>query len=220
MRPLRAFLILMFLMVRIVPAESTDKSNRQTPIDKYAQVLIRYSLDIQSGETVLIVTGLEAQDLGSAVYREALLAGGHPFLIGQFPDQEEVYYRYANENQLKYVKPAWRFLFEHFDACLFIDAPTNTGQSSGVDPGRLSISAASHKELFKIAIERTANNELKWCYTTSPTNALAREAEMSSIEYRSFVLDACKLDSPNPAARMNRQSTAICSATCPMQEQS
>lgn len=198
MKPLQTLFII-FFMIPIMFGETADKSTSRTPIDKYAQVLIRYSLDLHPGETILIVTGLEADDLGSAVYREALLAGAYPFLVGKLPDLEEIFYRYANESQLKYTSPTLRFMYEHFNACLFIDAPTNVRQLSGVAPERLSMAAASHRELFKIAMERVAKKELKACYTTYPTNALAQEAGMGLIEYRLFVIDACKLNNPDPS---------------------
>jgi len=46
-------------------------------IDKLAQILTHYSLDLQPGDEFCLVTTPLAEDLNLAVYREALQAGAN-----------------------------------------------------------------------------------------------------------------------------------------------
>ena len=47
-------------------------------VDRMAQVLINYSTAIQPGDRVLVEAEPAAEPLVRALYREILLAGGHP----------------------------------------------------------------------------------------------------------------------------------------------
>jgi aminopeptidase len=205
MKALRITIIFACLFIQNTSIVAQPVHSPQSPIDKYANVLINYSLEIQPGETILIVTKPEADELSLAVYREALLAGGFPLLWGQLPGETEIFFRYANENQLRYQSQALKFIFEHFNAFLQIDVIANTKELNNVNPERLRI-AAEANEIGKIIMERWAKKEFKWCYTTFPTNALAQEAEMGLIEYREFVYDVCQLNSADPAGNWKKQS--------------
>ncbi|MCI0580148.1 MAG: aminopeptidase, partial [Chloroflexi bacterium] len=46
-------------------------------ITKLAQVLVRYSLDLQPGEKFYLNTAPPAEPLNLALYKEAILAGAH-----------------------------------------------------------------------------------------------------------------------------------------------
>lgn len=169
-------------------------------VTKMAQVLVKYSLDLQPGQEVVLGTTPLAEELSLAVYQEAVLAGAHVFVLNKLPGSQEIFYKHANEAQLDYVDPIGKFAVERFDALLEIVAPYNTRELSGVDPTRQSRARKARAEISRIVAGRTARGEFKWCITLYPTHASAQEADMSLSEYQDFVYSACLLDLPDPIA--------------------
>ena len=94
-----------------------------------------------------------------------------------------------------YVNPLYKFMYDTFDAMLVIQAPANTRSLSHIDPVRIKNAnnafLAKAKEFLYDRIDR---NQMKWCYTSFPTQALAQEAEMGLEEYENFVFNSCKLN--------------------------
>ena len=169
-------------------------------VTKMAQVLVKYSLDLQPGQEIILGTSPLAEELSLAVYKEAVLAGTHVFVINGLPGSEEIFFKYASDAQLDYVDPIQKFAMEQFDALLAIMAPYNTREMSGIDPARQSRTRKANAEISQIRLERTARGEFKWCITLYPTHASAQEADMSLSDYADFVYSACLLNLPDPVA--------------------
>jgi len=175
-------------------------------VTKLAQVLVKYSLDLQPGEEFYLSTSPLAEELSLAVYKEAVLAGAHVLVLNSLPGEKEIFFKHASDAQLDYVSPVRRLIAEQFTAGLEIGASHNTRDLSGVDPARQSRARKAQAELVKIFLERAARKEMKWCYTVYPTNASAQEADMSLSEYQDFIYGAGLLDLPNPAAAWKKES--------------
>ena len=105
---------------------SQTDSSFPTPYDTWANVLVNYSLNLQPEETLLIETTPLSQELCLLVYKEALKAGAHPYISIELPGIKEIFYQFATDTQLKYVNPVHKFIYENFDARLYILAPANT----------------------------------------------------------------------------------------------
>jgi aminopeptidase len=127
-------------------------------------------------------------------------AGANVLAINRLPGSQELFFKYANDEQLEHISPAIRLLFETYDANLQIGATENTRELSAIDPARQGRVRKAQGELSKIFMERMAKGELKWCYTVFPTNASAQEADMSLSEYEDFVYGAGLLDLDDPVA--------------------
>jgi aminopeptidase len=167
-------------------------------VQKLAQVLVHYSLDLQRGEEFALRTSPLAAELSLAVYKEALLAGAFISVVNIIPGLDEVFFKYASDEQLDYISPLNRLVTEKYRAILDIEAEHNTRELSGVDPSRQSRSRRARKDLFQTYIDRIGSKDLKWCATVYPTQALAQEADMSLSEYQDFVYGAGLLDLPDP----------------------
>jgi aminopeptidase len=169
-------------------------------VAKLAQVLVRYSLNLQPGEEFALVTNPLAEELGMAVFREALQAGAHPLVQCDLPRLQETFLKLANEAQLDYVSPVQKLVTERFPALLHIGAPANTRRLAGIDPARLARQRRAGSEISRIFADRSARGELRWCYTIFPTQAGAQEAEMCLEDYENFVYDAGMLNRPDSVA--------------------
>jgi aminopeptidase len=169
-------------------------------IAKLASVLIHYSLEIEPGQQLSIQFYRLGEELMLAAYEEAIKAGAQVFVRAIYPETEEIFLKYASDEQLDFVSPVRKMIVETFDAILGIGAEENTRALSSIDPARQARVAKANAPISKIHMQRSADKEMKWCYTEFPTDASAQEAEMSLREYRDFVFTAGKLNEADPVA--------------------
>jgi aminopeptidase len=169
-------------------------------VTKLAEVLIHYSLEIQPGQQLAITTAPLGKELMLAAYEEAMKAGAHVYGRVIMSEMDEIFFKYASDEQLDFISPLRKLMIEQFDALLGIGAAENTRALSNVDPSRQSRAAKAGAPITKIFMERSASKELRWCGTQIPTNASAQEAEMSLREYEDFVYTAGKLNEADPVA--------------------
>ena len=175
-------------------------------IDKLADVLVDYSVAVQPGDKVLVQGDVLAEPLLRAVYARVLQAGGHPMMMVSLPGTEELFFRYASDEQVQHVPDPVKLIMETFDVRIVIRGTENTKSLSGVDPARMVLRSQAQTELMKISMQRSASGDLRWVVTIFPTNAYAQDAEMSLSEYESFVYGACMPDMDDPVGYWRRFS--------------
>lgn len=176
-------------------------------IAKLAQVLVHYSLELKPGDQVAIQTTPLAEELNRAVYKDAVQAGAHPYVHQPLVDGQEILLKYGSDAQLDYVSPLTRLVYEEFDAILSIDAPANTRSLANVNSERQSRQRRSTSGLVETFFKRMGSDDLNWCGTVFPTNALAQEADMSLSEYEDFVYTAGMLHLDDPVAAWKEEAT-------------
>jgi aminopeptidase len=175
-------------------------------LSRMAQVLVRYSLNVQPGNLVAIQGGTEAISLLREVYRETLRVGGHPELNIVMEEAREMYLKEANEEQLNFVSPVTQLITERFDCLLYIDAETNTRRLSRVDPFRAAKLRKAYDAVDTLWSQRAAQGMMRWCYTQFPTHAYAQNANMSLEDYWEFVCNACMINEPDPVEQWQAMS--------------
>lgn len=168
-------------------------------LTKWAETLIHYSLELQSGQQLLIRVDETAIPLAKEVYRVALLVGAHPHIVVQIDGLDEIFLNDANDSQLDWVSPIRTFEYEMIDALCAIHAPTNTAALSGVDSGRQARAQKANSQVRRALFQRAAKSEAKWVLTLYPTQAAAQNAGMSLAQYEDFLLRAMFLDRDAPA---------------------
>jgi aminopeptidase len=171
-----------------------------TNLQKLAQVLIRYSLDVQPGDVLRIGCGPVAMPLLYEAFREAVRAGAHVVTRVSDPSFEEFLLREGSDAQLKWTTPLVRTEIETIGKWLDIMCDTNTQQFTSIDPARISMRHSVHLEEQNLFNQLAAAGQIQSCLTLYPTEAYAQEAGMSLREYTDFVYNACLLNEPDPAA--------------------
>ncbi len=169
-------------------------------VEKLAAVLVNYSLEIQPGHKVLLTTSTMGEELALAFYAEALRAGGHVTFQTEFPRAGEIFFKYASQEQLEFIPPPVRLVYETYDRVMNIVAEQNTRGLSAVDPEKRAVRSRATRDLSKTFMERTARGEMSWCLTVVPTYASAQDADMSLGDYENFVYQAGKLNAADPVA--------------------
>ena len=175
-------------------------------VEKLADLLVNYSIEVRKGDNIVIEGNTLSEPLVKAVYAKVLQAGGNPLLMVQPTGAEEIYYKYASEEQLQHVPPPEKLIIETYDARIVAWGIGNTRALTSVDPAKTVMHSRSRRDLMKIALQREASGELRWVVALYPTNAPAQDAEMSLSEYEDFVYGACMPDMDDPIGYWRRFS--------------
>lgn len=170
-------------------------------IKKLAQIMVQYSLKVKPGQWVHLVTSPLADEFNLAFIEDVTKAGGFVFATNAIPGATEVFLKNASNKQLDTVNPVNKMIVEKFDARMIVQANANTRELSGVDPRKTARAQKANAPLFKTMLRRMESNQLGYCITLYPTNALAQEANMSLSDYREFVFEAGMLNAKDPVAK-------------------
>ena len=171
--------------------------------DKYAQVLVDYSTDVQKGDLVEIrAESIYAKDLVRAIYKRVLQRGGNPLVRVGYGDMAELFIKYASDEQLDYVDPITKLEYETVDKYISLGSPLNTKCMAKADLTKLARRGKATKPLSEMLMNRSAKGEAKWVVADVPTHALAQEAKMSFDEYSEFLFKSCYLDLENPVEKL------------------
>ncbi|MFX1234018.1 MAG: aminopeptidase [Promethearchaeota archaeon] len=167
---------------------------------KLANLAINYSINVKKGDRIVILGPVFAKDLFLALQVEILKAGGHPLLIPQLDGEDELFFKYATDEQLCYFDNIFVTMAKEFDGLVQIFADYNSKKLTLVDPKKLSKnrSAAKRFEMLKIFNEREAKGEVSWVGIPYPYHSAAQEACMDLFSYYDFVEKALFLDKEDP----------------------
>ncbi len=162
-------------------------------------------VNVQKGDKVQIKGAANAEDLIREIYREVIKAGGHTVKLDiGFSGFQEIFFKYATEDQIKYVD---EIKFEHvkkMTKAIFIFSSYNTRSLTNIDPKLLVMQRNAGKELNEIFKKRAAAGEIDWNICPFPNLAMAQEANMGIEEYKEFVYKALALDTPDPVKFWNK----------------
>lgn len=167
-------------------------------IEKLADLLVNYSVQVRPGDRVAIRGTTTAEPLIKPLIASILKAGGHPFPMLEPSDIDPVFYQYASNDQLDYVPEPARYIFENYEVIISLIAARNTRALSNVHPEKMVRRGRAFEGLLNTLMERSAKEELRWTVTLFPTDAHAQDAEMSLDEYEDFVYNACMPDMNDP----------------------
>ncbi|NOH13559.1 MAG: aminopeptidase [Chloroflexi bacterium] len=169
-------------------------------VHKFAQVLVDHSARIVPGDRVYIEATTEALPLVEALYETILQRGGHPYPHLRLPEQDELFFKYANDDQLKH-KPIFRSLaYDEFESRIRIHSLANTNALNNVDANKQSTWDATEAHILETQMRRGAAKEFKWVTTLYPTRAYAQLANMGLKEYEDFVFQAAHAHEEDPIA--------------------
>jgi aminopeptidase len=167
-------------------------------IEKLADLLVKYSSDVQPGNKVVIEGGVASAPLLREIYRQVLLAGAFPYVTMDLPGADYIFYKNASDEQLQYIHFPSRHVVEHYDRFISILGEQNTRSLNGIDPLRMAMRQKAAEGLMKTYLSRAATGEMKWALSLFPTEAYAQDAEMSLEEYEDFVYSAILPDLNDP----------------------
>jgi len=128
-------------------------------------------------------------------------------------DVEYIFFKYANEDQLKFVSPLEKFRAENIDEAINISCEPNPKRLTNINPKKIAIVRTSRKEIMETFLRRSAQGKLKWVLLPYPINNQAQEAAMSLEEYEDFVFSSCLVDKKDPVTewkKIDKNQEKIC----------
>jgi aminopeptidase len=176
-------------------------------VEKLAQILVDHSAEIIPGDRVAIEATTAAQPLVTALYSTILDRGGYPYLLLALPDQEQLLFAHAKDEQLDAVPIFRKLAYEQFESRIRIHSDTNPRSLSGVDPARLQRRQKAAASILETQMRRGADRSFKWVTTLYPTEGYATEAGMSLAAFEDFVYHACHADQADPLAYWKQVET-------------
>jgi aminopeptidase len=171
--------------------------------EKYAKLLVHYSLSLKKGQKLLISSTYLAEPLIREVYREALLVGAYPETWISLNGINRTLFNYGDTLQLRHISPMYQYAVQHYDAFLTIRAPFNLKELEGIDAEKKRIANEAQAEVKGLFMKRASTGKLTWTLCEFPTEAQAQESGMSKEEYEKFILSACYLYNDNPEGQWN-----------------
>jgi aminopeptidase len=164
------------------------------PYQKLAQILVDHSAGVKPGDRVALETTTNAAEIVRHIYELILQRGGHPHLLLNLPEQDGLFFRYANNDQLTYPPAFQKLVTEEFEVYIRVRAEINPHSLSDVPAEKQLQRQKGMAQVRNRMIQRGADNSLRWVLTQFPTEGYAKEAGMSLTDYTNFLLAACHAD--------------------------
>jgi len=175
-------------------------------IERLADVLLNYCLKLKKGQLVSMIGSDLASPLIKSLYKKALLIGAHPYTRIGIEGLEEIYFKNASDEQLRYVSPIRKFEIQKIDALVSIMSIYNSKSLSGIDPRKQAVAQKANAPIMQLSMKRAARGEFSWVGCLFPTLSSAQDAGMSLSDYENFVFGACKVDRRDPVAEWKKVS--------------
>lgn len=166
------------------------------PVDlrtrKLAEIAVKYSVAVKTGEKVIISGGAEAIDFIVELCKQVILAGGHPIVRINPLNISDFFYKYAKNHQLDFFPDYWFNTVKEAQCYIGINSDANTRELTNVDSKKIT----KRQKLLHPISDYIVNtpNKIRRVSVGYPCLALAQEADMSLTEYENFVYNACLID--------------------------
>lgn len=181
---------------------------RDPKLNKWAELLINYSINAEKHHSVLIQGDIGALPLIEACYEECVNVGAYPECLLNHDRLNEYFLNNASQEQLLLSPQLKKYAVEKFDRFLFIYAPSNLQALTNISLERHAYSSKANQPIQQIILDRKARGEIRWCRTHYPTVSAAQNAQMGTAEFEDFVFRAGFLDHENPIQSWKALGTA------------
>jgi aminopeptidase len=161
---------------------------------RHADILVDYCTSIQPGDRAIIESTTLAEPLLEALIERILKRGGHPYLVTQMPNEEAIFMKYAEGEQLTTPHIFTQLAYEQFEARIRVHALADLDALKDISGEKQALYAKGRAPILKTQMDRGKTKEFKWVTTLFPTEAYAREAGMSLAEFEDFVYGTMHAD--------------------------
>lgn len=175
-------------------------------LEKYAKVLFwgmqkARVTPFAPGDVVLVRTDLAALPLAEKMQDLILSQGLNPVLRINPPSVlEKGYFSRAGQEQLSFVVPGDRELYERLGGLVSLLAPDSITHLKEIPPTKIAAFSLARKYLRDILDKREATRQFGWTLCLMPTPALAENAGLSPEDYAAQIVRASYLDDADPVA--------------------
>ncbi|QCT02340.1 peptidase M29 aminopeptidase II [Paenibacillus algicola] len=185
---------------------------RDPRIQKLAENLVGYSVDMQPGENVLIEMIGSERDLLNAIVEEVGRKGGRPFVQLTDKTVQRAMLKHATKEQLSIWSELDLARMKQMDCYIGIRAGENVNDLADVPEQNMKLynSIYSHPVHSEERVKRT-----KWVVLRYPNASMAQLANTSTEAFEDFYFDVCNLDyskmdrAQDPLAELMRRTDKV-----------
>lgn len=171
---------------------------RDIHIDRWAEVLINFSLEAKPLQTAVLSGDIDALPLIEACYEKLMKMGVFVEVFISPNYFSEIQLQYAPNDVIEKTASGLLYALKNTDLCILIGSESNTKMLMNIEPDKLALFSKAKEPLIKTLMERAAEKKMRWIYTHYPTAAAAQEADMGTREYQEFIYSLCHLNDPDP----------------------
>ena len=179
-------------------------------LERYAQVMIWGMKTARSGrfkkkDIVAIRYHTDALPLAERIYEKVAEMGFNPVVrAGLSTRMETAFYDHATADQLKFIPPGEKELYQNLSGSIFLYAPSSITHLGHVDPRKIAATAIAQKPMRDILVKREEKGLFGWTLCLMPTDELARHAKLTPEQYWKQIAAACFLDHEDPVAQWRK----------------
>lgn len=162
---------------------------RDPRMEKVAQNLVNYSIDVQEKDHVMIMVYGKGEPLAKELIRQIYAKGAYPHVRSYSPSMERELFMGFTEEQVTslagWEEPMWRGM----QGFINIQGIDNDSEFADVRKEKRQLYGKAFQEIFHYV-----DNQLKGIRINYPTMSLAQKANMSTEAFENFYFDVCSLD--------------------------
>jgi len=163
---------------------------RDPRLEKFADVITGYSVDVQPGENVLIETiGIEDPEFLKVLIEKVYEKGGNPFYNIKDPRVNRAFLKGANEEQVKQQILVDMTQMKQMDCYIAVRGGDNITELSDVPSEKINL----YNRLYREVLDERVNNT-KWVIMRYPTPSMAQLSGVPTDVFEEFYFNVCTLD--------------------------
>lgn len=166
-------------------------------IEKLAQTIVRYSLNLKEGENVLFDVSDTPSELGVALLREARAVGAIPIIEIKNSRITREVVKGSSEAHASLVREIELSRMQKMQAYCAIRGAENSNEQSDVPNESMRVFQTALSDVLDYRVEKT-----KWVVLRWPTPSMAQSAGMSTESFEDFYFNVCLLDYAKMAKAM------------------
>lgn len=161
-------------------------------IEKLANNLLTYSVNIKKGENILIeILGEDGIPLAKELIKKAEQLGAKPYFNIINYEILRVMLENATQEQIELYGKHDELRMKDMDTYIGIRATANNSELNGISKEAMEL----YNKYYTMPVhfvERVKNT--KWCILRYPNNSMAQMSKMNKDEFEEFFFNVCNLD--------------------------
>ncbi|MFD7521652.1 aminopeptidase [Paenibacillus chitinolyticus] len=157
----------------------------------FARNIIRYSVELQPGENILIeLIGVKDPELAKCFIEEVYAVGGNPIVELRDPAINRSMMLGATRETLEKKAEIELSRMKEMQAYVAVRAGDNVTETADVPEDRLKL----YMSVYSRPVTNQRVNHTKWCVMRYPNGSMAQLANTSTEAFEDFYFQVCNLD--------------------------
>ncbi|WP_424765887.1 aminopeptidase [Paenibacillus sp. sgz302251] len=164
---------------------------RDSRLQKLAQNLVQYSIDVQPGENILIDMIGSERELAKCLIEEVAKRGGRPFIETSDRSVLRTLLQYATKEQMELWSALDLERMKNMQGYIAVRAGDNVNELAGVPEANMRL----YEQIYRNPVHMEQRvKKTKWVVLRYPNASMAQLANMNTEAFEDFYFDVCNLD--------------------------